>query len=263
MTQSEETARIDRRGAVSLISFQPMADGTISTIGAAEIARVLERELGDDEVRAIVLTGASKDIFIRHGNLAEIGHAAAALASGAATEEDFLLSPFAALCAMLDAATKPVIAAINGHCMGGGFEIALSCTMRIAATSARAIGLPEIRIGIPPGVGGPQKLARLIGWHRARLFTLDGTVLAADEAHTLGMVDGVADDVVAAALEKAEFFASRPPPVVAEIMTQMRPTDDEHVRRNILGFARSLTVDGTTDAFARLAAADIAIEQLA
>lgn len=262
MTENTELARLSRSGTVSLISFQPMADGTISTVGAAALGSLLERELGNPDVRAVVLTGASDGIFIRHGNLAEIGHAAAALASGAVTEEDFLSSPFAALCAMLDGATKPVIAAINGDCMGGGFEIALACTMRIAAASAKAIGLPEIRIGIPPGVGGPQRLARLIGWHRARLFALDGTVLAASEALALGLVDEVADDAVAAALAKAASFAARSARVVPEIMRQMRPADDEHVRESIAGFARCLNVDGMSDAFARLAAANIPLEQM-
>lgn len=262
MTENEESVQLSRHGEVSLISFQPLSDGTISTIGAAALGQAIERDLCDDDVRAIVLTGASEGIFIRHGNLAEIGHAAAALASGAVTEEDFLASPFATLCALLDGATKPVIAAINGHCMGGGFEIALACTMRIAAKSTRAIGLPEIRIGIPPGVGGPQRLARLIGWHRARLFALDGTVVGAAEALAMGLVDAVADDAVEAAIRKAGGFATRSAPVVAEIMTQMRPTDGGHLRESILGFAHCLTAEGTTDAFARLAAANIAIEQL-
>lgn len=262
MTESEELVQLSRRGPVSLISFQPLADGTISTIGAAALGQIIERELGDDDVRAIILTGAREGIFIRHGNLAEIGQAAAALASGAITQEDFLGSPFAALCALLDGATKPVIAAINGHCMGGGFEIALACTMRIAAASTSAIGLPEIRIGIPPGVGGPQRLARLIGRHRARLFALSGTVIGADEALAMGIIDGVADDSVKAAIRKADAFANRSAPVVSAIMEQMRPTDDQHVRESILGFARCLTAGGTADAFARLAAAKIAIEQL-
>lgn len=262
MTEREELVQLSRRGAVSLIFFQPLADGTISTVGAAALGQIIERELGDDDVRAIILTGARDGIFIRHGNLAEIGQAAASLASGAITEEDFLGSPFATLCSLLDGATKPVIAAINGHCMGGGFEIALACTMRIAAASASAIGLPEIRIGIPPGVGGPQRLARLIGWHRAHLFALSGTVVGAGEALAMGIIDEVADDPVEAAIRRADGFANRSAPVVSAIMEQMRPTDDRHVRESILGFARCLAADGTADAFAKLAAANIAIERL-
>lgn len=146
--------------------------------------------------------------------------------------------------------------------MGCGFGIALACTMRIAAASTRAINLPEIRIGIPPGVGGPQRLARLIGWHRARLFALDGTVVGAAEALAMGLVDAVADDAVEAAIRKANGFAARSAPVVAEIMMQMRPTDDQHLRESILGFAHCLTAEGTSEAFAKLAAANIAIEQL-
>lgn len=262
MTEDAELARRSRRGAVSLISFRPLADGTISTVGAAALGSLVEAELENPDVRAIVLTGDSEDIFIRHGNLAEIGHAAAALSSGAVTEEDFLSSPFAMLCETLDRATKPMIAAINGDCMGGGFEIALACTMRIAAASAKAIGLPEIRIGIPPGVGGPQRLARLVGWHRARLFALDGTVLSAADALAAKLVDDIADDAVATALARAEKFAARSPRVVSEIMKQMQPADQEHVRESILGFASCLTADGTAGIFAQLAADSIVLEQM-
>ncbi|NIJ35945.1 enoyl-CoA hydratase/carnithine racemase [Sphingopyxis panaciterrae] len=262
MTDGGEMAQLSRQGAVSLIIFHPARDGTISNRGAATLGRIFERELADDAVRAIVLTGASAGIFIRHANLGQISRAAEALLSGAATENDFTTSAFATLGAMLDAATKPIIAAINGDCMGGGFEIALACTMRIAAASASAIGLPEIRIGIPPGAGGPQRLARLIGLHRARLFTLEGTVLGAHDALSLGIVDAVAEDAVSHAIARAEAIAGRPRGAVATIMRQMRPDDGEAIDENLMSFARCIAEPGMADALRQLAEADVIIEQL-
>jgi len=155
---------------------------------------------------------------------------------------------------MLDSATKPVIAAINGDCMGGGLEIALACTIRVAAEGTRAIGLPEIRIGIPPGSGGPQRLARLIGRHRARLFTLEGMVLDAHRAHKLGLIDYLAQDPVADALARAEALSARPSTTVSEIMRQMQPPDAAEIEDNIRGFARSIGQPATAAALAEIAA---------
>lgn len=255
-------AELSRRGAVSLIAFHPANDGTISNKGAAALSRILERELADENVRAIILTGAREGIFMRHANLAQIARAAEAVARGDASEEDFTASPFALLGAMLDGATKPVIAAINGDCMGGGFEIALACTMRIAATNARAIGLPEIRIGIPPGAGGPQRLARLIGQHRARLFTLEGTVLDAAGAHRRGLVDQLAEDAVAEAIARAEALSARSAAAVSELMRQMRASDGADIEDSIRGFARCLGEPGAAEALAELAARGAILEQL-
>lgn len=263
MTIGGEMAELTRRGAVAIVTFHPARDGTISNKGAAALARIIEVELANAATRAIILTGAQAGVFIRHANLAQIARAAEAVASGNASEADFAGSPFATLGAMLDAANKPVIAAINGDCMGGGFEIALACTMRIAAASVRSIGLPEIRIGIPPGAGGPQRLARLVGAHRARLFTLEGRVANASGALALGLVDGVADDALAEAIMHAEAFADRSTTAVAEIMRQMCPSDAELIQNNIKGFARILGAAGTAERLADLARQDIAIERFA
>lgn len=254
MSKSGEMAELSRRGAVSLISFHPANDGTISNKGAAALVHMLERELTDERVRAIVITGAREGIFIRHANLSQIARAAEAVANGGADEYDFAASPFPRLGAMLDSATKPVIAAINGDCMGGGLEIALACTIRVAAEGTRAIGLPEIRIGIPPGSGGPQRLARLIGRHRARLFTLEGMVLDAHRAHKLGLIDYLAQDPVADALARAEALSARPSTTVSEIMRQMQPPDAAEIEDNIRGFARSIGQPATAAALAEIAA---------
>ncbi|MEV4577621.1 enoyl-CoA hydratase-related protein [Nonomuraea jabiensis] len=112
---------------------------------------------------------------------------------------------------LLERAPKPVIAAMNGHALGGGAELSLACDLRILASSA-TIGFPETSLGLFPGAGGSQRLPRLLGPHRAKRLMIDGARLSAAEALDLGLVDVVADDgdfdrVVAA---HAEDLAARP-----------------------------------------------------
>jgi len=101
---------------------------------------------------------------------------------------------------------QPVIAAINGMAMGGGLELALSCSIRIAVKSAK-LALPEVKLGIIPGTGGTQRLPRLIGKGRAYKMILTGDVVSADEALSMGLVDEVVED--GQALEAAEKLAGK------------------------------------------------------
>ena len=103
-----------------------------------------------------------------------------------------------------------MIAAINGLCMGGGFELSLACDIRIAGADVTAIGLPETRVGIFPGGGGTQRLPRVIGEARALEMILRGRVVTGPAALEIGLVHEVADDPLARALEIAEEFAARP-----------------------------------------------------
>lgn len=256
-----EAVTIDRVGETAVVRFLPAADGTISNRGAALLGDALTRLLSDDSIRAVVITGAADDVFIRHASLGQIVRAARALQQGA-DRDAFLTSPFARLGKMLDAAEKPVIAAINGTCMGGGLEIALACTMRIAARGVTAIGLPETRLGIAPGAGGPQRLARLIGAHQARLFVLQGRVVGAAVACELGIVDALAEDPVAEALHHAEALNRSSAPVVAEIMRQLRPRDDDALGANLLGFADCLLSTDTANVIERIDREQQKIEHL-
>ncbi len=253
---------VEQNGQVAVVRFFPLPDGTINSAGAALLSDRLEELMGKPAVVAIVLTGGADNVFIRHANLTEIAKAAEALEKSVTREADFLASPFQRLCRLLDHANKPVIAAINGICMGGGFEIALACTLRIAARNVGLIGLPEVRLGIPPGAGGPQRLARLIGSNRARIFVLDGTIVKADEALKLGLIDEVATDALSRAIERAAGFASRDPAVIAELLKQMRFEDDPQVGDNAIGFARCLQVPGKAEMLQNLANSDLGIETL-
>ncbi|MGH6956213.1 MAG: enoyl-CoA hydratase/isomerase family protein, partial [Caulobacteraceae bacterium] len=116
---------------------------------------------------------------------------------------------FGAMVDLVAAAPKPVIAAINGLCMGGGFEFSLACDLRIASKDAEAIGLPETRVGIFPGGGGTQRLPRVIGEARALEMILRGLVVDGQRAFEIGLVHEAVDDALARALEIAEELAGR------------------------------------------------------
>ena len=96
-----------------------------------------------------------------------------------------------------------MVAAINGLCMGGGFELALACDLRIASPAVEAIGLPETRVGIFPGGGGTQRLPRVVGEAKALEIILRGLTFAGEAAHRIGLVHELADDPLARALEMA------------------------------------------------------------
>ena len=114
---------------------------------------------------------------------------------------------------------QAVIAAINGDCMGGGYELALACDFRLAADGPFQIGLPEVLLGLLPGGGGTQRLARLIGRGPALEALLFGTVYSPQDAHRIGMVNRVvpAAQLMSTAMEWAEALAKRPPRSIAAI----------------------------------------------
>jgi enoyl-CoA hydratase/carnithine racemase len=158
--------------------------------------------LGDDpDVKAVVLVGGER-AFAAGADIGEFG-----------TAEDArtVSHTFRAACAALGAIPRPVIAAVSGFALGGGLELALACDLRIAADSAR-LGQPEILLGIIPGGGGTQRLARLVGPARAKELIWSGRQVRADEALAIGLVDRVvpAAELEAAALAWAGEFASGP-----------------------------------------------------
>jgi enoyl-CoA hydratase len=154
---------------------------------------------GDPTVKAVVVTGGDR-AFAAGADIDEFGGPA---------EARVVAAGFRAAGDALGAIPRPVIAAISGYALGGGFELALACDLRIAADSAR-LGQPEILLGIIPGGGGTQRLTRLVGPARAKELCWSGRQVRADEALALGLVDRVvpAPELEAAALEWAGAFAS-------------------------------------------------------
>ena len=137
----------------------------------------------DDEVRVVILTGAGDKAFVAGADINEL-----AVQTPAGGREHALNGQH--VFDLVENMGKPVIAAINGFALGGGCELAMACTLRIAADSAK-LGQPEINLGIIPGYAGSQRLPRLVGKGRALQLLLTGSMIGAEEALRVGLVDRV------------------------------------------------------------------------
>jgi enoyl-CoA hydratase len=209
---------IEDQGGVRLITIANPPRGYMNAATAAELVAALKDAEGDDAVRAIVFTGGVPGVFIRHYDVGEIvAVAERARSSAIRPGGDRSASPVYDLFDRMIAYPKPTIAAINGVCMGGGCEFALACDIRVAQSGDYPIGLPETRLGIVPGVGGLQLLARAVGLARAQEMVMRGRTIAPDEALRIGMVHEVAGDALATGLAVARDLTARPPVAVAAV----------------------------------------------
>jgi enoyl-CoA hydratase len=206
------------QGAVRLVTLTNPPRGYLNAAGAAELLAALTAARDDPAVRAIVFTGGLPGVFIRHYDVSEIKVVAEAVRAGAVSAGgDRAASPVYALIDLLVTCEKPTIAAIGGICMGGGFEFALGCDIRVAQSGDYPIGLPETLLGIVPGLGGMQMMARVVGLARARELVLRGRVVKPEDAAGLGLVHEVAADALERALAIAAELAARPPQGLAAV----------------------------------------------
>ena len=155
----------------------------------------------DDDARVVVLTGAGEKAFVAGADIKYM--------SSLSVLEARAWGGLGHSCALLlETMRKPTIAAINGFALGGGCELALACDLRYAAATAK-LGQPEINLGIIPGWGGTQRLARVCGLGVAKELILTGRLVDAEEALRIGLVNGVHDPVLDLAREIAELLASK------------------------------------------------------
>jgi enoyl-CoA hydratase len=164
----------------------------------------LEAFRADDDVRVIVLTGAGEKAFIAGADIAEF--------KDAKPTQQYRAMQSGNIYSAMEAYPKPIIAMINGYCLGGGCELSMACDMRIASDRTR-IGQPEINLGLIPGGGGTQRLPRLVGEGRAMKMIYTGEMIGAEEAGRIGLVDEVvpAEQLRERTLEIARTIASRSP----------------------------------------------------
>jgi enoyl-CoA hydratase/carnithine racemase len=191
------------RGAVGLARInRPEARNALSPELMAELVEVVEGWDADPELRAIVIAGAD-DWFAAGADIK---------AMAKRTVAETLTSPASRFWSRLAAVRTPLIAAVSGYALGGGCELALVCDMIVASESAE-FGQPEILLGIIPGGGGTQRLARVMGKQRAMELVLTGRRIKAQEALDLGIVNRVAPagEWLETAIELAEVVARRPP----------------------------------------------------
>ena len=149
-----------------------------------ELAQAIEAMRFDDSARVIVLASAVKGFFSAGADIEMLKGSQPDFKAMFCLHCQETLNQFAST-------PKVVIAAINGHCVGGGLEIALSCDLRMMAKDSGKIGLPEVTLGVLPGTGGTQRLPRLIGSARALDMMITGKLLTPEEAHQIGLVNYV------------------------------------------------------------------------
>ncbi|HUF54230.1 MAG TPA: enoyl-CoA hydratase/isomerase family protein [Dehalococcoidia bacterium] len=201
-----------REGATFVCTITNPPQNFLNAAILTELTRLAGEIENDETVRALVLTGGVEGIFITHYDVSELTGAAAI----ARERESFGAGELHALHKLLlrfGAWRVAVIAAINGTAMGGGCELTLGCDFRYMARGDYQIGLPEVRIGLLPGGGGTQRMARFLGQAKALEFMLLGNTLNADEAERVGLIHRAcdADDLMPQVMALANELASRPP----------------------------------------------------
>ena len=185
-------------GIATIIFNRPDAMNALNNQTRAEFGEAVADIAADDTVKVLILTGSGK-AFVAGSDIKEFNQTTA-----------FAAHNITRLGAMVEKLDKPVIAAVNGFCLGGGCEIAMGCDIIIASEKAK-FGQPEINLGIIPGGGGTQRLQRLVGACRAKELIFTGDIIRAEEADRIGLVNRVVpmDELMPAAKEIAKKIASK------------------------------------------------------
>lgn len=194
----------------------------------------------DDAVRVVVVTGAGDKAFVAGADIGEF--------EGRTAVDQFRVMREPSIFRVVDEFPKPVIAAINGFCLGGGCEFAMACDVRIASQKAK-LGQPEVNLGILPGGGGTQRLPRLVGTGRAFKLLYTGEIIRADEALRIGLVDEVVppEALLTRANELAAVIASKSPVALQLIKEAVRASVrtplDEGLRHESTLFGMAFSSD--------------------
>src|SRR5688572_9135747 len=179
----EQLVLQDRRGPVSVLTInRPDKRNALNGAVRCALLGALDAAARDTTVRVVVLTGAGDKAFVAGADIAEF--------EGRTPVDQFRAMKQPTIFEAVERLSKPVIAAINGFCLGGGMELALACDIRIASSTAR-FGQPEVNLGIIPGGGGTQRLPRIIGLGAASRMILTGDLIDAAEALRLRLVEEI------------------------------------------------------------------------
>ena len=208
-----ENLLVERDEAVAVVTInRPKVLNALDTRTLEELRRVFVELQQDAAVRCVVLTGAGEKSFVAGADINEL-----AVQSPTDGREHALRGQ--QVLELIENLGKPVIAAINGYALGGGCELAMACTLRLAGDSAR-LGQPEVNLGIIPGYAGTQRLTRLVGSGRALELLLTGDQISAAEAHRIGLVNRVvpASELMTEAKKLAAALAAKAPIAVRYII---------------------------------------------
>ena len=232
---SYETLLVEQRGRVTIITInRPEKRNALNIKMREEGAALLDQLRTDDSVGAVVITGAGDKAFIAGADIAEFAGRTANM------QREVMLGR--SLFTAIDTFHKPIIAMINGYCLGGGCELALACDIRIASETA-SFGQPEINLGIIPGGGGTQRLTRLVGEGKAMEMILTGEIIDAKTAFAIGLVNHVvpSDQLEAKTMEIANRIAEKGPIALRlakeAVKLASRSNLDEGLKREVDLFA--------------------------
>lgn len=205
-----EKVLLEKDGNVAVITINnPRALNALSTEVLTDLKEAVEAVKNDDDVYAVVITGAGDKSFVAGADIAEMKDKTVEEAAeyGRFGNEVFR---------MIETMDKPVIAAVNGFALGGGNELAMSCDIRLAADNA-VFGQPEVGLGITPGFGGTQRLARIVPVGIAKELIYGARNIKADKAEKIGLVNAVYphDELMPAAMKMAKGIAKNAPKAVA------------------------------------------------
>jgi enoyl-CoA hydratase len=179
-----DNLQIERDGAVLIVTIaRPAVLNALNAATLAELDRVMADAAADDAVRVVVLTGAGNKSFVAGADINELAELTPVAGREHARRGQ-------SVARRIERLGKPVIAAVNGFALGGGWELAMACTLRLAADTAK-FGQPEINLGLIPGYAGSQRLPRLVGRGRALELLLTGAQIGAEEALRIGLVNRV------------------------------------------------------------------------
>ncbi len=238
--------RVDREGAVVIVTVDRQeAMNALDVATLTELRDRLRELAGDDEARVLILTGAGEKAFVAGADIKYMSGLDVDQAKewGALGHETGRL---------LETMPKPTIAAVNGFALGGGCELALACDIRIAASGAK-LGQPEVNLGIIPGWGGTQRLARVCGLGVAKELIFTGRIIGAEEALRLGLVNAVHDPVLEQARERAELLATKSP-IALRLMKELA--------NRALGGDHAANLEAEGEAFGELFSSEDAREGL-
>jgi len=208
-----ENIRSEKRDAILFLTFdRPKVLNALNIATVNELGTIFKSVRNDDSVRAIIITGAGEKAFVAGADISELAELDSTNGKEAALRGQGVFTA-------IEDCGKPVIAAINGFALGGGCELALACTLRIASENAK-LGQPEVKLGLIAGYGGTQRLPRLVGKGVALHLLLTGEIISAQEALRIGLVNEVvpADRLLPRAEEIARAIIAVAPIAVRETL---------------------------------------------
>jgi enoyl-CoA hydratase len=212
-------------GALAEIVFYNSDQGLMDRNMEASLLKAIEQITDDPSIRVCVLSGAEPGVFIRHYDLKVLAPQAADMTSREmpfTTKRPVPESPIHVTMRLMESSDTIFIAAMNGTAMGGGFELALACDLRIVQAGDHEYGLPEINLGILPGAGGTQRLPQIVGQSRALHLILTGDTLSPTEMVTEGLASASVADARVEAIALAQRMAGKPTRAVGHIKRLVR-----------------------------------------